>query len=84
MHDGRLSYFIIRYTPLKAADILSQTGSFDKKATANIVSGANTNITNSVNEQNVDIKKEEIKTSGEKITYSFAPRSFTQIIVKVK
>ena len=66
------------------ADILSQTGSFDKKATANIVSGANTNITNSVNEQNVDIKKEEIKTSGEKITYSFAPRSFTQIIVKVK
>jgi alpha-N-arabinofuranosidase len=66
------------------ADILSQTGSFDKKATANIVSGANINITNSVNEQNVDIKKEEIKTSGEKITYSFAPRSFTQIIVKVK
>ena len=29
-------------------------------------------------------EKEEIKTSGEKITYSFAPRSFTQIIVKVK
>ena len=66
------------------ADILSQTGSLDTKATAHIVSGANTNITNSVNEQNVDIKKEEIKTSGEKITYSFAPRSFTQIIVKVK
>lgn len=67
-----------------AADIFSQTGVFDKKAIANVVSGKDISITNSVNAQNVNVKKEEIKTSGEKIVYNFAPQSFTQIIVKIK
>lgn len=67
-----------------AADIFSQTGVFDKKAIANVVSGKDISITNSVNAQNVNVKKEEIKTSEEKIVYNFAPQSFTQIIVKIK
>ncbi len=63
-------------------DIYSQNGPFPKNALAHTVTGKGVTLTNSVNEQNVAIQSQEIKTSGNKIVYSFAPCSFTQIIVK--
>lgn len=66
-----------------SADIFSQNGSFDKKAMMNSITGKEVTVANSVNEQNVKINKSEVKTSGDKMTCSFAPRSFTQIIVKL-
>ena len=63
------------------ADIFSQNGQFKNKAFANIVTGKNITITNTVDRQNVDIKKIELKPEGDKITFSFSPSSFTQIIV---
>lgn len=66
-----------------AADIFSQNGTFASKATASIVTGKDVAIMNSVDSQNVAIETAEVKTSGNKIAYSFAPRSFTQIVVKV-
>lgn len=67
-----------------SADIFTQSGLFDNKATASIVTGKDIQIKNSVNKENVKIEKTDIKTAENKITYSFAPKSFTQIIVKLK
>ncbi len=63
------------------ADIYSQNGPFPKNALVHVVTGKNIALANSVNEQNVETRSIEIKTSGQKITHSFAPCSFTQIIV---
>ncbi len=64
-------------------DILSHNGDFAAEASVNTVTGENITDTNSVNNQNVKIENSKIKTSGDKIAYSFPPKSFTQIIVKL-
>lgn len=67
-----------------AADILSQNGSFGKTAVAHVVTGKDINVVNSAEKQNVSIKDEQVKTDSGKITYSFKPHSFTQIVVKCR
>ncbi|MBR0053205.1 MAG: alpha-N-arabinofuranosidase [Bacteroidales bacterium] len=66
------------------AEILSQNVSFGKTAIAHIVTGSDVTICNSAEEQNVKVKDSSVKTSPEKITYTFEPHSFTQIIVKCR
>lgn len=67
-----------------ATDIFSQTGIFSSKARVSVVTGKDVTVTNSVDAQPVKIETTEIKASGNKISYSFPARSFTQIVVKIE
>lgn len=64
-----------------SADVLSQNGNFTGKATVYEVTGSGIGVTNSVSEQNVDMSEKKVKVSSDKMSYEFAPHSFTQIVI---
>lgn len=66
------------------ADILSQNDAFGKDAVAHVVTGSSVEVTNSVSQQNVSVKDSRVKTTPSKMTCTFEPHSFTQIVVKVR
>ena len=66
------------------ADILSQNSSFGKSATVSVVNGSDVAISNSVSAENVKISEKTVKATSDKLSYEFAPHSFTQIVIGLK
>lgn len=65
-------------------EIVSQSGAFGGKAMIHVVTGKDEHTINTVDCEHVTLKTVEQKASGDKLIYSFAPQSFTQIIVQLK
>lgn len=66
------------------ADIISQNSSFGKSATVSTVNGSNVSVSNSLSAENVRISEKTVRVSSDKLTYEFAPHSFTQIVIGLK
>jgi len=62
-------------------DIISQHGSFKGNAIIKEVNGDNIKETNSPDKQLIDIETKQKSVSGDKLSYSFPPHSFTMITI---
>ncbi len=66
------------------AEIISQWGTFEGKASVDEVNGPDIKAENGPDGEKVNIKHAEIQVKGDRITYQFPAHSFTMIRAKVR
>lgn len=64
-----------------STDIILQSGALTGDATVSVVNGSELTVSNSVDKQPVSIATSQVDVSGNKLNYTFAPHSFTQLIL---
>lgn len=85
--DGELTLCVVNRNKDEAitTDIISQTGMFNGDFQVYEVNGPDIKASNDFNKETVTtIQKPKITAQGSKLTYSFAPHSFTMIKGKIK
>lgn len=84
--DGEIVLCVVNRNKDEAitTDILSQSGNFDGGFTVYEVNGPGIEVKNDFDKEIIKtVKKPDVQTTGNKLTYSFPPHSFTMIKGKI-